>query len=106
MSSKDIKLQVLYGKLLATSREDACQDYRRRMDSLPSECGPEEKPKEFILADHDETGDVITGSWPLNTEKRRENLRCLLYGARETGQLPSDTEKVLLPDGQEFVIEE
>lgn len=55
-----------------------------------------------ILCDRDETGDVITASWPI--EDGGKNLRILLFGAREQGLIP-DVKSVLLPDGSEFVID-
>lgn len=56
----------------------------------------------IILASRDETGDPFTVKWP-NYDPR--SLAIALYDARETGQIPSDTKTVLLPDGVEFEIE-
>lgn len=56
----------------------------------------------LILAGRDETGDVITARWPNYNPK---NLAITLYDARETGQIPSNTTSVLLPDGTEFEID-
>jgi hypothetical protein len=56
--------------------------------------------REIILVDKDETGDVVTARWPNYNER---DLRMLLYGARETGQIPN-IEFVILPDGKEFEI--
>ena len=55
-----------------------------------------------MLADMGGDGDVVTASWPDYDEG---DLRMLLYGARETGQIPSNTEVVILPDGKEFQID-
>jgi len=54
----------------------------------------------FLLADY-VNGDPCTARWP-NVNKG--NLAILLYGARETGQIP-DVSSVLLPDDSEFDIE-
>ena len=56
----------------------------------------------LTLVDRDETGDVITARWP---NYDTIDLAKLLYGARETGQIPSDTTSILLPDGTEFEID-
>jgi hypothetical protein len=56
----------------------------------------------LILAAMDDTEDRITARWPNYNPK---NLAITLYDARETGQIPSDTTSVLLPDGTEFEID-
>jgi hypothetical protein len=47
-------------------------------------------------------GDCDTISWPNPNE---DHLRSCLFDARETGMIPGDTRKVLLPDGSEFSID-
>lgn len=61
--------------------------------------------RDIILVDRigDGLGDVIIARWPKYNPK---DLAILLYGARETGQIPSDTKSVLLPDGTEFEIDD
>ena len=72
-------------------------------DELKNYYGDDDIAREGLtLADRDETGDVITASWP---DFDPIDLAKLLYGARETGQIPSDTTSVLLPDGTEFEID-
>lgn len=56
----------------------------------------------IILASRDETGEPFTVKWP---EYDPRDLAIALYDARETGQIPSGTTTVLLPDGVEFEID-
>ena len=93
-----IRLSVICGNLLASPIEAATEEYRGYFAG--------QEKDDFIFADHDDTGDTITGLWPLKSEDRKRNLRCLLYGARETGQLPGDLRSVILPDGSEFTIDQ
>jgi hypothetical protein len=73
-------------------------------DELKNYWGDDDIAREGLtLADRDETGDVITTRWPDGFDPI--DLAKLLYGARETGQIPSDTTSVLLPDGTEFEID-
>jgi hypothetical protein len=60
-----------------------------------------------LLIFHYPAGDTDTLPWPLKAEYRsdvqlRGQLRTALWDAIETGELPSDTDSVLLPDGTEF----
>jgi hypothetical protein len=84
------------GEYLGTPYESATEGFRKYFE-----------PGEPILLDilRDHTGDVIVGKWPLKSKKDKENLQTLLYGARETGQLPSDCEAVILPNGTTFRID-
>jgi hypothetical protein len=60
-----------------------------------------------ILCDRDETGDPVTIRWTGRNPGKEagKNLRMLLYGARETGQLAGDPTEVLLPNGNTFQID-
>jgi len=59
-----------------------------------------------------DAGDIDTIPWPFketshwDRDKWNEALASALYDARETGDLPSATRTVLLPDRQEFVIDD
>lgn len=46
-----------------------------------------------------------TIAWPLKTKEERKRLRITLWDLIETGQLPSSTKAVLLPDGSEFQLD-
>lgn len=54
----------------------------------------------LVVLDDDHGGETI--HWP---DYNPTHLRAALYGDRETGVIPKDTEVVLLPNGQEFVID-
>jgi hypothetical protein len=72
-------------------------------DELKNYWGDDDIAREgLILAAMDDTEDRITARWPNYNPK---NLAITLYDARETGQIPSDTKSVLLPDGTEFEID-
>lgn len=56
----------------------------------------------FLLVDRDENDEVVTASWPDYDERE---LITVLYAARETGKIPSNTQFVILPDGKRFEID-
>ena len=69
-------------------------------ESFRKDCSFLEDGAPVILADYID-GDPCTAKWP---HTNKGNLAILLYGARETGQIP-DVPSVLLPDDSVFDIE-
>lgn len=87
-----IKLIVIDGKL-HTPYDVASDDLKKYWDDDIGREG-------LLLVAQDE--DIITVRWP---EYDPKDLAITLFDARETGQIPSDTTSVLLPDGTEFEID-
>ena len=99
-----IKLLVVYGDTLATPIDVADADTKEHI-KLMRDDDDDNDEKDIMLVGHDSSGDVITGRWPLRNKEEIQNLSELLFDARETGQIPSDTESVILPDNSEFFID-
>jgi hypothetical protein len=95
-----ITLQVLFENALSTPYEVAFLGDKTMRDFFS-----DSEDRGILLVDRDESGDVITARFPLKTQEEEDNLRALLYGARETGQIPSTVQYAILPDGQEFSID-
>ena len=104
MSNK-IPALVVNGGRLHTHLEDATDGYRKDEEFFRFEGEPPRTVS--ILCDRDETGDPVTVRWTGRAlgKEASENLRMLLYGARETGQLSGDPTEVLLPNGETFQID-
>jgi len=98
-----IKLVVIYEHTLATPMDVADDELKQDMEMMRGD--DERRDEPIMLVDRDSSGDVIKGRWPLRNEEDIQNLSELLFGARETGQIPSDTESVILPDNSEFFID-
>ena len=67
----------------------------------------EDPAETFLLAGLNEYGERLTIHWSGHALNREQNadLSLLLFIAREVGQIPGDTQSVLLPDGTEFTID-
>jgi hypothetical protein len=80
---------------LATPGE-ACKDPLTRQYILRDNAG-------IILMHYYQAGDVDTFVWPKSPYwsdgEYTKNLINALYGAREMGHVPSDTDRATLPDG-------
>jgi len=100
-SNKNMKIINTLPKLinddgiLATAHELIPDDLRTSFTN------PDGEPDNAILIYDRPSGDVDTIKWP---HPNKDHLRGALYAARETGFIPN-VEAVLLPDGEEFLID-
>jgi hypothetical protein len=91
------KIQLIEENGMLYTPIDAVQD--KLMKSYWGESGSDK----VLLAERIASDDVIVGRFPLRNRQDRINLSIVLFGARETGQIP-DVDSVLLPNGEEFTV--